>query len=69
MCGLLFPFLLLAVLPGYRRFSTSPDFSDLSFEDTDREEKEESSEPPHHTQRELGNTRPACGTPGLDIYF
>ena len=26
-------------------------------------------EPPHHTQRELGNTRPACGTPGLDIYL
>lgn len=49
VCGLLFPFLLFSILPGYRKFSSSPDTSDLSYED--RDEKDESSEPPHCVTR------------------
>ena len=49
VCSLLFPFLLFTILPGYRKFSSSPDTSDLSYED--RDEKDESSEPPHCVTR------------------
>ena len=45
LSGLLFPLLLLCLLSGYRRFSSTPDPHDLSLdEDGVRAE----SEPPHH---------------------
>ena len=49
VCGLVFPFLLFSILPSYRKFSSAPDTSDLSYED--RDEKDESSEPPHCVTR------------------
>ena len=48
LSGLLFPLLLLCLLSGYRRFSSTPDPHDLSLdEDGVRAE----SEPPHHVTR------------------
>ena len=49
VCGLVFPFLLFSILPSYRKFSSAPDTSDLSYED--RDEKDESSEPQHCVTR------------------
>jgi len=54
--GLLFPWLLLSILPKYRSFASTPDFHDLSFDDEADGDKDDIDQPPHCVTRLSSNS-------------